>query len=93
MYNVNDITRFSDDREVKDATTGRYAKCRYDTYRLDIVRDIGFVHTFIDGYSTQVTLPSHEAFKFVDDNGEHVVKADVNSVNVVGVTSFTFITK
>lgn len=93
MYEVNDITRFSDDIEIKDATTGRYAKCRYDSYRLDIVRDIGFVHTFIDGYSTQVTLPSHEAFRYVDDNGVHIVKADVKSVNVVGITSFTFITK
>lgn len=92
QYDVNDITQFSDINEIRLSTSGKYAKYDTNCYRLDIIKDICFIHTFVDGYEQTIEIPSHLPFSYTDDNGKHIVKGDDNHIVVTGITSISFIT-
>ena len=93
QYEVNDISQFSSNDEVCLATVGKYAKYQTSTYRLDIVKDICFIHTFKDAYLQTIEIPDHYPFSFTDDNGTHMMNENQNNLTVTGIATISFIVK
>lgn len=92
QFDINDITQFSDTNEIRLATSGKYAKYDSNCYRLDIIKDICFIHTFIDGYEQTIEIPSHLPFSYTDENGFHTVKNNDDHIVVTGIASISFVT-
>lgn len=89
-YEINDIGEFSDLNEVILATKGKYGVYKDKNYRLTIISDICFIHTF---KSCTIEIPSHYIFTFIDDDDKHLVDESTRTIDVNGVTSFSFIVK
>lgn len=87
---IDDVSQFSNNDEVALAVVGRYGKYQDHTYNLTIIKDIVFVHSWADCI---VELPAHYDFKFTDAAGEHIVNESTNTIEVKGITSFSFVYK
>jgi len=85
---IDDVSQFSSNDEVALATVGRYGKYQGHGYRITIIKDVVFIHTW---ESCSVELPSHYPFKYKDDAGEHTVEQETKTIEVKGITSFNFI--
>lgn len=86
--NINDISQFSDINEVTLATVGRYGKYQDRTYRITIIKDVVFIHTWGD---SEIELLSHYPFKYTDDNGDHVIDENAKTISVKGITSLSYV--
>lgn len=93
QYDVNQISQFSTNDEVCLATVGKYAKHQTFEYRLDIIKDVCMIHTFIDGLEQTIEIPDHFAFRYIDDNGNHIVNENDKYITVTGISTISFITK
>ena len=89
-YEVNDISQFSDDKEICLSLVGKYAKYKTSEYRLTIIKDICFVHTFTDNKVT-IEIPQHEPFSYLDKNKNWVNVVDERVIDVEGILSFSFV--
>lgn len=85
---INDVSQFSDINEVTLATVGRWGKYQDRTYRITIIKDVVFVHTWGD---CDVELLAHYPFSYKDNLGEHTVDQDANQISVVGTTTFSYV--
>jgi hypothetical protein len=85
---INDISQFSDESEVCLGTVGRWGKYQDRTYRITIMKDVVFVHTWAD---SQIELLAHMPFKYTDDDGEHTVDENANSISVKGICTFSYV--
>lgn len=88
---INDVSQFSDINEVTLATVGRFGKYQDRTYRITIIKDVVFIHTW--GETQTIELLSHYPFKYVDGDGEHTVDENEKSITVKGITNLTFVYK
>lgn len=86
--NINDISQFSDLSEVALATTGKYGKYSDKNYRITIISDVVFVHTWA---TTTLEIPSHYTFKFMDESGIRTVDEETKEITVYGPASFNFV--
>lgn len=93
QYEINDITQFSSNDEVCLATVGKYAKYQTNSYRLDMIKDICFIHTFIPAFEQTIELQDHYPFAYDDDNGHHEISENETRMTVTGITSISFIVK
>lgn len=90
-YEVNDISQFSDNNEVCLSLIGKYAKYKGHGYRITIIKDICFVHVFVND-KVKIEIPQHEPFVYLDKNKNWVtIDEKTNVIEVTGINSFNFV--
>lgn len=84
---TNDISQFSNLKEVCLALVGKYLKLKERTYHISLKGDMCFIHAWGD---CEIEIPSHQPFTYKDDLGEHFVDKDINKITIQGKSQIFF---
>ena len=87
---TNDITQFSDLREIALALIGKYLKYKSNNYCISLRGNMCFIHAWGDCI---IDLPDHYDFRFTDAKGEHLIKKGENQIAVTGYCQAFFTIK
>lgn len=89
MNTIDNVNHFSTSEQVALALNGNYFNASGYGYRMTMIKNVVFLLTHTDT-PIDVELPSHYAFKYTDNSGEHFVDESTRKITIQGIVTIIF---